>query len=157
MPDYNASVALALVDVGLTIRHDDDLLAVEMPSQSQLQPLCRPSSALEFCFPLHHDSIDQITDVSHDRLKFGALGGFTARQPADFLSPTAPREAGHEDRDRRSRQAQEAKGKEHESSRLGFAPLRVAEVVHENDEPERLAAIFDRNGADQHRSSRQRS
>ena len=148
MADCNASVALTLVDVRLTIRHDDDLLPVEMPSQSQLQPLCRPSSALEFRFSLHHDSIDQITDVSDDRLKFGALGGFTARQPMDFLSPTAPRETGHKDRDRGSRQCKKAKGEEHESSRVGFPPLRVTEVVDENDESERLAVIFDRNGAD---------
>ena len=105
----DASVTLTFVDVRLTIRDDDNLFSLQMPRQSQLEPLRSPGAAFEFRFPFHHDAINQIADIAHDGLKFRALGRFAAGQPADFIAPSAPRKARDNDGDRGSRQRQKAK------------------------------------------------
>ena len=84
VPHGDAPVALAFVDVRLAIRDDHHFLAVQMPSQRQLQALRRPGAPFEFGFPLDHDPFDQIANIAHDGLKFGTLRCFAAGQDDGF-------------------------------------------------------------------------
>src|ERR1700739_1786399 len=97
-----------------------------MTSQGQFEALCRPGASFKFRFLFHHDPLNQIANISQERLKFWTVRRFTSGQTADFLVPTSPRKTGHDDRNHGSSHCKKPKRKEHESSRLGFTPIRVA-------------------------------
>ena len=71
--NFDLPVTIAFVNIRLTIRYNDNSLSSQMTIQSQLKPLRGPCTALEFRFPLHHDPVDQLTDIFQDRLEFGSL------------------------------------------------------------------------------------
>jgi hypothetical protein len=124
--DLDSPITLTFVNVRLTIRYNDNLLPLQMTMQSQLEPLRSPRTALEFRFSLHHDPIDQLTDVSQDRLEFGPLGCPTSSYSADFVTPASPRKAGNDDGSHRSCQRKKPIREEHESRRSSLALFRIA-------------------------------
>lgn len=115
MPHGDAAVTLPLVDVRFAIRYDHNLLSLQMPGECQLEPLRRPRSALQFRFPLHHNSVHHVADVPKDRLKFRPFGRFAAGQTVDFLAPPPPGETRNQNGNRGGNQGENPEGDQHKS------------------------------------------
>src|ERR1043166_7483681 len=89
MDHLHPSVTGAFVDVGLPIGENDDLLTVKIPVEGMLEPLRRPRARFAVAFRLCQDSIDELADITDERLKLGP-SCIAPEQPPQFIAPTPP-------------------------------------------------------------------
>src|SRR5512142_415324 len=102
-----------------------------MPHESQFESLGSPGAAFHLGFLLHHDAVNELPNVAHDRTEFRVLGRTAAGQPADLIAPASPGKARDKQCYYGSGKGYETEGNQHESLRPGLAPLGIAQVVHE--------------------------
>ena len=145
--DGDAAIRGPLVDVGLPIRDDDDLLAMQIAVERLFEPLGSPVSAFPVGFLLGDDAVDQVANVAEDRLKLRSLRA-APEETAELAAPPAPREARGDDGHGGRGDGEKREGQQQEPLSLRFAPLDEGEVVHQDHEPERLSPIEDRDRAD---------
>ena len=145
--DTHAAIFDARVDVGLAVGDDDDPLAVQVAVESLLEPLRRPVAALAVGLLLGDDALDEIPDIPEDGLELGPLRPGLDEAP-QLPAPSAPRQARGDDGYRGGGGRQEPEGQEQEQPGLGFPTFDEAEIVDEDDEPQRPLSIEYGDGAD---------
>jgi dihydrodipicolinate reductase-like protein len=95
----------ALVYVRLAVGDDDDLLAMQVAAERLFQALWCPGAAFLLGLLLVDDPIDQIADVSKDRLELGPIRTTPEKAP-DLVAPVSPGEPGGHHRHARGGQGQ---------------------------------------------------
>ena len=82
MLDFDPAIVRVLVDVGLAICQNDDLLAVQMPVQGLFQAFRGPQSGS--VFPIVGHAANQFAHVAENGLKFPVLLSAAAQQAAQL-------------------------------------------------------------------------
>ena len=145
MLDFDPAVGCVLMNVGFAVRKNDDFLSMQMPVQSLFQAFRRPLSGS--VFPIIGHASDQFAHVAENGLKFPALLPATAQQAAQFQAPVVTRSFGHEHRDAKSHDGQNAKDHDQEGPRRSLPPFDIAQVMHQDRESQLLSL-----GRDRHRT-----
>ncbi len=128
------------VDVRLAVRHDDDVVAVELAAQRRAERLLVPDAlaAVERAV-LSLEIADELAQVARDRAQLRrrrragrAQDALAAQQRAQALHPAAPRQLGDHHGDERDRRAQRAEEVEQVPAGLLAAARDEAHVVDEH-------------------------
>ena len=122
------------MNVGLSVRKDDDFFPVQMLVQCRLQSRWRPLSGSIFLLSGH--SSNQFPHIAQDGLKLSTLLSPTAQQATQFERPVVTRPPGYKKRDAESCDGQDPKDDNQKRSRPVLAPLDVAEVLDHDHEAE---------------------
>ena len=147
MNDDDTAVLGPFVDVGFPIRDDDDFLAVQVAVERLLEPLRRPVAALAVGFFLGDDAIDELADIPQDRPELGVRRP-ASEEASELVAPTAPGQPGRDRGHGGGGHREKPESQQQEVPRLGFSSFDEAQIVHEDDESERLISVEHGNGAD---------
>ena len=153
--------AAALVDVGLAVRDDDHLVALQLRAQQRPQPPGVPFGRRPVGTPKPVlEVVQTVADLFGQRRHLAWCGqraqqAFAAQQPAHAGHPATQAQLGDDDGDQRDRQAQRGDEQEQVTARVLAAPVDETEVVQQHQPSDRTGFAVHRVHADVHRATRQ--
>ena len=147
----DAAVGGALVDVGLAVGDDDDLLALQVAAEGLLEPLRAsrrppsPSASL-----LGDEPLDQLAHVAQDGLELRALAARPRSSRAARRSSCARTSRAATSVTTAAASARKPKASSRKRPGRRLPALDEAQVVDQHHEAQRLSPSSDRDGADVH-------
>ena len=97
MLHFDAAVVVAVVNVGLAVGQDDNLLALQVPVQSLFQAFRGPQPWISFSLAGH--ALDEFAHIAQKRLEFTALLAAFTQQALQFHCPIGARPSSHQQKD----------------------------------------------------------